>query len=100
MKLTHRLDPITFNQKIKNHAIIIDVRTAKEFEKGAIHGALNFDYFKRDFIHNFNDLDKSEPLYIYCRSGFRSHKALKKLICLGFEQVYDLKGGYLAWKKI
>ena len=43
-------------------------------------------------------MDKDKPVYLYCRSGARSQKAARKLIDMGFEKVYDLKGGFMRWK--
>ncbi|VAV83833.1 hypothetical protein MNBD_BACTEROID02-1730, partial [hydrothermal vent metagenome] len=37
--------------------------------------------------------------YLYCRSGGRSRKAAKILAEMGFKEIYDLKGGYMAWEK-
>jgi rhodanese-related sulfurtransferase len=44
-------------------------------------------------------LPKEAPVFIYCRSGKRSKKAAIQMDCLGFKKIFDLDGGYLAWKK-
>ncbi|WP_081964279.1 rhodanese-like domain-containing protein [Porphyromonas macacae] len=45
-------------------------------------------------------LNKNLPVAVYCRSGARSAKAAKLLINNGFSgPVYNLSGGYLAYKK-
>ena len=44
-------------------------------------------------------LDKEKPVYLYCRSGKRSASAAEKLKEAGFTEVYNLKGGILAWKE-
>lgn len=77
---------------------IIDVRTADEFADGYIKGAKNINLQNEDFELIANDLDKEKPVYIYCRSGMRSAKAGKILEEMGFKEIYDLKGGILAWK--
>jgi len=77
---------------------LVDVRTAAEFDEGAINDAINIDYFKQDvFDQKFNKLDKDQPVYLYCRSGNRSQKATAKLEALGFTKIFDLKGGYQKW---
>ncbi len=88
-----------FNQAITVGKVqLVDVRTAKEFNQGAIENALNIDFFKQDtFAENFNKLDKEQPVYIYCRSGNRSQQSAKKLDALGFKKIYDLRGGYMGW---
>lgn len=40
---------------------------------------------------------KSDPVVVYCRSGVRSRRAAAYLADQGFERVYNLKGGVLAW---
>lgn len=77
---------------------LVDVRTAEEFKLGHIQNALNIDiYQKENFTNAIGKLDKNKPVYLYCRSGKRSHDASMKLEEMGFEEIYDLKGGYLAW---
>ncbi len=77
---------------------LVDVRTPKEYQEGYIDDAINIDYFDQiTFNTGFKKLDKNKPLYIYCRSGNRSQKSAKLLVDLGFIEIYDLKGGYIAW---
>jgi rhodanese-related sulfurtransferase len=78
--------------------VLVDVRTPEEYAEGFIQGAINVDYFdQQSFIKQISALDKKEPVYLYCRSGNRSMKAARQLVTLGFEKVYDLAGGYVAW---
>jgi rhodanese-related sulfurtransferase len=78
--------------------ILVDVRTPEEYAEGFIEGAINIDYFdQQSFIKQISELDKKEPVYLYCRSGNRSMKAARQLVTLGFEKVYDLAGGYMSW---
>ena len=87
-----------FAQLIEEKSVqLIDVRTASEFNDGAIKNSINIDYYEDNFKENMLQLDKNKPLAIYCRSGGRSGKAAKMLKELGFMEVYDLKGGYLSW---
>jgi len=80
------------------NVVLIDVRTPEEFAQGAIKGAVNIDYFNQKvFIKQISTLDKNKPVYLYCRSGNRSMKAARQLESLGFDKVYDLAGGYMAW---
>ena len=93
------LDRDTYANAIKvNKVQLVDVRTANEFNNGHIKNAINIDFFnpvKSDKA--FEKLDKSKPVYLYCRSGARSLKAAKRLVGMGFLQIYDLKGGYMRW---
>lgn len=78
---------------------LIDVRTPKEFAEGYIEGAKMIDYFSADFMTQIEKLDKNKDLYIYCKSGYRSGKAAKKLEAAGFTKIHDLKGGILNWNQ-
>ncbi len=45
-------------------------------------------------------ISKAKKVVIHCRSGVRSAKAIRELEDLfGFENLYNLKGGILAWAK-
>ncbi|SNR41111.1 Rhodanese-related sulfurtransferase [Maribacter sedimenticola] len=86
-------------QIITNNIKPIDVRTALEYGGGHIKNAINVDFFNTgNFEKYFEKLNKEKAVYVYCRSGARSQKAARKLLKMGFEQVYDLRGGYSAWK--
>ncbi len=77
---------------------LVDVRTSREYKAGHIKNALNIDFFNAtQFKSAFEKMDTSKPVYLYCRSGSRSQKAARRLSEMGFIQIYDLKGGYLAW---
>ena len=90
-----------FKDSITGHDVqLIDVRTPEEFSKGHIKNAKNIDFLEPGtFTEKFQKLKKDRPLYIYCRSGNRSGQASKKLEQMGFQEIYDLDGGYLNWQK-
>ncbi|MGZ3902884.1 MAG: thioredoxin domain-containing protein, partial [Bacteroidia bacterium] len=64
---------------------------------GFIQGAENIDWNSEDFESKINKLKKEKAVYVYCLSGGRSGAAASKMKSLGFKNVYDLKGGMLAW---
>jgi rhodanese-related sulfurtransferase len=81
------------------HGIIIDVRTEDEFESGKIPGALNIDIYKgQGFIYRVEELDKAKNFYVYCAAGVRSANACGVMQQLGFENVYNLLGGFSNWE--
>lgn len=41
--------------------------------------------------------DKTKPIFIYCRSGYRSKKAAQVLVNAGYKRIYEF-GGILDWK--
>jgi len=92
------LTPNEFKEKSKEYKVV-DIRTPYEFKQGYIKGAININYYNRNFIDNFINFDKDQPIFLYCRSGNRTSSAAKKLTRLGFQKVYDLKGGIINWAK-
>ena len=77
---------------------LLDVRTPKEIKQGFIKTAKFANFFDPDFhIKAAKQLQKSESVYLYCRSGNRSGKSAKMLQKEGY-QVYNILGGYRQWK--
>ena len=95
------LDAGAFEKAIQNKENIqlLDVRTPGEYKSGHIANALLADWNDKDeFNRRIAFIDKKKPLYIYCLAGGRSAAAAAKLRSMGYEQVYELKGGTNAWK--
>ena len=80
------------------YGIIIDVRTEDEYESGKIPGALNIDIYKgQGFVYQVEELDQSKNFYVYCAAGVRSANACGVMQQLGFENVFNLVGGFSNW---
>jgi len=96
------IDSATLNTVLtKNPNIqLIDVRTSNEFNSGHLKKAINLNYYDKSFSQQISKLDKSKPIYVYCRSGVRSKYSATILKKLGFKTVYNLKGGILSWNKL
>jgi rhodanese-related sulfurtransferase len=81
-----------------DNAVILDVRTAMEFDEGFIAGAINHDFHQgAGFVADLETLDKSKNYYVYCRSGARSANACAIMNEMGFENTYNLLGGIIEW---
>jgi thioredoxin len=95
----HLVDTKEFSEGIeKSQSLqLLDVRTPGEFSQGHIPNAVNYDWLGNKFDEQTKDLDKTQPVYLYCQSGGRSASAAKKLASEGFE-VYELKGGMMNWR--
>ena len=78
-------------------ALILDVRTAAEYESGHIPNAVNLS--NEDIQAGKVDSlkDKSQLIMVYCRSGNRSRQAAQKLAELGYTNVVDF-GGIQSWQ--
>ena len=76
--------------------IILDVRTAAEFDEKHIPGAINIpnEAIGTDAIPELPD--KEQLILVYCRSGNRSKQASEKLVKLGYTNVVEF-GGIIDW---
>ena len=81
----------------ENNAVILDVRTSKEFSGGAIEGAININV--DDLRENLQNLDKNKVYAIYCQVGLRGYLANRIMRNNGFRAV-NLNGGYNLWSKV
>lgn len=73
---------------------LIDVREAYEYEIADIGG----DKIPMGTIPGSIDkINKDKPVIIYCRTGNRSGQVCNFLEGSGFTNLYNLKGGILAW---
>lgn len=73
---------------------LIDVREPYEYDIANLDGELiplNEIPFAKDKI------SKDKKVVVHCRSGARSGNAIKYLEQNGFDNLYNLKGGVLAW---
>jgi rhodanese-related sulfurtransferase len=77
---------------------LLDVRTDAEYKEGRLADATQLDYYKDDFKKQVDKLDKTKPIFVYCKGGGRSNSSCEILRGLGFKEVYDLKGGITSWK--
>lgn len=77
---------------------MLDTRTDKEYKQGHIPGAIHIEL--SEVGNKAKKLKKDKDLVVYCQNGNRSIWAIKRLMGMGFTSLYNLKGGYNAWKRI
>ncbi len=75
---------------------VIDVREYGEFEAEKIHRAKLVPL--SNFERQIGEIDRSQPVYLMCRSGNRAKQAAEKLVKRGFSDVHVIEGGMLAWE--
>lgn len=97
----HLLKPGEFKAKMEEtkEMTLVDVRTPGEFSEGYLKNAINIDWNNSNFSDGVAKLDKNKPVFVYCRSGARSHSAANSLRDSGFTQVYELDGGIMGWQR-
>jgi len=81
------------------NAVVLDVRTEKEFKGGHIPGAINLDFQSPDFQKKVAELDKSKTYLVHCAGGVRSAKACTAMDKIDFKNVVNLEPGFRAWEK-
>lgn len=74
----------------------LDAREKNEFEVSHIKNAKYIGYDDFD-MSTLDDLDKNQPIVIYCSIGYRSEKIGDKLKNAGFSKVYNLYGSIFEW---
>lgn len=75
-------------------ATIIDVREKNEYDQGHIKGVPNIPF--SEIRERTNEIPTDKPVYIHCRSGQRSYNVALLLKHLGFNNIYNITGSYLA----
>ncbi|MCW8826926.1 MAG: rhodanese-like domain-containing protein [Gammaproteobacteria bacterium] len=82
----------------RQDAIYVDVREDKEYAEGHVLDSIHIPLGQ--LINRITELDsyRAQPIIVGCRSGNRSAMGCARLRKQGFEQVYNLKGGILAWQ--
>ena len=76
--------------------ILLDVRTEEEYKEARIAGAVLIPDFEITERAESELPDKNAIILVYCRSGRRSENAARKLVGMGYTNIYDF-GGILDW---
>ena len=74
----------------KESLSVLDVREVEEFEALHLEGARNFPLSQ--LADTYEQLDKTQPYYVICKSGIRSARACQFLAEQGYE-VVNVQGG-------
>ena len=76
---------------------LLDVREPFEVNICAIEGSLRIPM--QQVPGRVDELDRTKPVVVHCRSGARSAQVANYLRQQGFGSVYNLSGGILAWSR-
>jgi SulP family sulfate permease len=76
--------------------LLVDVREPEEYHHGHFAGARNLPL--SELLTSPPDLPRDRPVLLICRTGRRSRRGMRYLLDLGFDNVYNLRGGILSWK--
>ncbi len=75
--------------------ILLDVREEYELQIASLSEVLHIPM--GDINLRYSELPDDLDIVVMCRSGKRSFKVCEQLLSLGFERVYNLRGGILDW---
>jgi phage shock protein E len=90
-----QISPAELDQK--KGMTLLDVRTDKEYNQGHIPGAIHVPL--TEIGDKVKKLKKDKEIVVFCQNGNRSIWAIKRLMGMGYKNLYNLKGGYHAWKR-
>jgi phage shock protein E len=79
--------------KLKNGALVIDVRSPGEFNSGHLAVAMNIPLDEIEAVLPQRVKDKNQVLLLHCQSGMRSSMAKQKLKGMGYLNAFNL-GSY------
>lgn len=82
-------------EQLTPHALIIDVRSKSEWEKGHISNARHI--MLGNLRSNLAAIPRDRPLITVCGTGYRSSIAASLLAHHGFSHVSSMAGGMTAW---
>lgn len=77
---------------------LLDIRDEHSFQVGNIQGSIHLSNENVEAV--VNDLDKENPVIIYCYHGNSSQGAADYFYNLGFKQSFSVDGGYEVWKLV
>jgi NADPH-dependent 2,4-dienoyl-CoA reductase/sulfur reductase-like enzyme/peroxiredoxin family protein/rhodanese-related sulfurtransferase/TusA-related sulfurtransferase len=77
---------------------ILDVRTKDEYDLGHIEGAVNIPV--DEIRQNLDKIPRDKKIIVYCSVGLRGYVACRVLYQNGFNEVYNLSGGYKMYEVV
>jgi rhodanese-related sulfurtransferase len=92
------LDADSYNQQYytpRADHVLVDVRTAEEFSGGHLPGAVNIPL--QQLARRVQEIPTGKPVVVVCATGNRSQTASSILVKSGYGEVYNLRGGTMAW---
>lgn len=93
MKIVHWDEIRNLNMK---DLVLIDVRTPEEVALGSLEGQINLPV--DELRERLDEIPKQKKIILLCGTGARSYIAARILMQNGFDDVYNLSGGYITYE--
>jgi phage shock protein E len=77
---------------IESGALLVDVRSEKEYAEGHLNGALNIEWDQFDALAAAIGDDRQRQVVFYCRSGNRAGKSIAELQARGYTHIFNATG--------
>lgn len=92
VKIVHWREALNHNPETD---FLLDVRTLEEFKLGAINGAVNIPV--DELRKSIDSVPRDKRVIIYCAVGLRGYIAYRILLQNGFQNIFNLSGGYKTY---
>ncbi len=101
-RLTRNFKEVSTQEAVRlmnaDSTLLLDVREDSEYGQGTISGAKHIPLSLLKTRMQELERHKGKKVIAFCRSGHRSQHACSLLKKHGFEEVYNLRGGIVAWQ--
>ena len=96
--IKHSVEVISVDElyEYKGNYVLLDAREFEEYETSHIPGSLYFGYDNPN-LNVLDNIDKDQPIVMYCSIGYRSEKMGEMLEEKGFTNVKNLYGSIFEW---
>lgn len=98
-KLAKEICPTTTQTRVKEGALLVDVREKDEVKQLAFDVPDIVNIPLSEFEERYRELPKDRELVMVCRGGGRSLKATYYLMNMGYENVTNMQYGITRWVK-
>ena len=94
-----KVSPLELPQVMRDGGVIVDASDPGEYKKGHIPKALNMTLKTMQSGLGKLEKQKKKTVVVVCPAGNKAPSAARYLLKNGFEDVYVLAGGMMAWQK-
>ena len=77
---------------IESGALLVDVRSKAEFNKGHLEGAIHIEWDKTNALMQAIGMNTQRPVVFYCRTGNRAGKSIVTLKGKGYTNIFNATG--------